>query len=187
MHRIIAACGATFLMILPAHAGDVPQSVRAACKSDYFKHCSQHQPDSPGVRDCMAGAFDKLSAPCSSAILNSNLADGYKSKSSDTASKKVAKTTNSKRNVAEAKKGSQKVANGKKGSSKVAEGKSRSRVAQSGSVKSGSVKSGNANRYYASAEDKPSFRYNKPHTVSGYIQRGTGIANYYINRYARIW
>ena len=58
-----------------AAAGEVPQAVKDACKDDFEKHCKKHEPESAAARDCMAGAFEKLSDPCVAAILDSPLAE----------------------------------------------------------------------------------------------------------------
>ncbi len=58
-----------------AAAGEVPQAVKDACKDDYETHCSAHAPESATARDCMAHAFEKLSDPCVTAILDSPIAE----------------------------------------------------------------------------------------------------------------
>jgi hypothetical protein len=40
-----------------------------ACASDYYAHCSQHTPDSPGVRKCMRAVGKNLSQGCISALV----------------------------------------------------------------------------------------------------------------------
>jgi hypothetical protein len=58
-----------------AAADDVPQAVKDACKDDYEKHCSAHKAESAEARGCMAHAFEKLSDPCVTAILDSPLVE----------------------------------------------------------------------------------------------------------------
>ena len=53
---------ATSLLTFSASIGHAASArVRAACTSDYFAHCSQHAPDSPGVRKCMSAHGPQLS------------------------------------------------------------------------------------------------------------------------------
>lgn len=56
-----------------ARAGEVPEAVQLACSDDYQKHCIKHQPGSDAGHECMADVFEKLSEPCVTAILNSDL------------------------------------------------------------------------------------------------------------------
>ncbi len=58
-----------------AAAGEVPQGVKDACLGDYEKHCKKHDPESTAAHDCMAHAFEKLSDPCVTAILDSPLVE----------------------------------------------------------------------------------------------------------------
>lgn len=44
-------------------------AVKMACASDYYAHCSQHTPDSPGVRKCMRAVGRNLSQGCISALV----------------------------------------------------------------------------------------------------------------------
>ena len=50
-------------------AGAVSSSVKSACASDYFAHCSMHSPDSPGVRQCMRKVGLGLSKQCLGALV----------------------------------------------------------------------------------------------------------------------
>jgi hypothetical protein len=59
------------------NAGAVSLSVKMACAQDYYSHCSQHDPDSPGVRKCMRAVGRNLSQGC----LNALVAAGEVSKS----------------------------------------------------------------------------------------------------------
>ena len=57
-------------MGLSAHAAHADSlAVQTACMSDYFSHCSQHDPDSSGVRRCMRSAGPRLSRGCVSALI----------------------------------------------------------------------------------------------------------------------
>ncbi|MEQ1715104.1 MAG: hypothetical protein ABL907_03825 [Hyphomicrobium sp.] len=82
MLKPLAMCASIILALsYPAfatdvpQADDVPQAVKDACQGDYDKYCSKHGHDSQAVRECMAHAFEKLSDPCVTAILDSPLAD----------------------------------------------------------------------------------------------------------------
>jgi hypothetical protein len=44
-------------------------AVKMACASDYYAHCSQHDPDSPGVRKCMRAVGRNLSQRCLGALV----------------------------------------------------------------------------------------------------------------------
>lgn len=44
-------------------------AVKMACASDYYAHCSQHDPDSPGVRKCMRSVGRNLSSRCINALV----------------------------------------------------------------------------------------------------------------------
>ncbi|MGE0022419.1 MAG: hypothetical protein AB7S70_02175 [Hyphomicrobium sp.] len=50
-------------------AGATSLAVKMACAQDYYAHCSQHQPDSPGVRKCMRAVGKNLSKGCISALV----------------------------------------------------------------------------------------------------------------------
>lgn len=61
---------ATTLLTLTASTGHAASArVRSACMSDYFAHCSQHAPDSPGVRKCMNAHGPQLSKGCVDALV----------------------------------------------------------------------------------------------------------------------
>lgn len=70
-----AAVGLSLVAAAPAMAaeGDIPEAVRNACRDDYIRHCKAHEPGSGAGRNCMADAFERLSEPCISAILDSDL------------------------------------------------------------------------------------------------------------------
>ena len=44
-------------------------AVKMACASDYYAHCSKHDPDSPGVRQCMRSVGKNLSRGCINALV----------------------------------------------------------------------------------------------------------------------
>jgi hypothetical protein len=44
-------------------------AVKMACASDYYAHCSKHDPDSPGVRKCMRAVGRNLSQRCLGALV----------------------------------------------------------------------------------------------------------------------
>lgn len=74
MLRPILMTGALLVWAgLPSDAFAVSQAVKDACREDYLKYCSQHEIGSDALRGCMSDAFDKLSEPCVSAILDSEL------------------------------------------------------------------------------------------------------------------
>jgi hypothetical protein len=50
-------------------AGAVSLRVKLACASDYYAYCSDHAPDSPGVRQCMRSTGLKLSKGCVDALV----------------------------------------------------------------------------------------------------------------------
>jgi hypothetical protein len=52
-----------------SEAEAVSLKVRVACASDYFAHCSEHSPNSPGVRQCMRTNGLKLSKRCVDALV----------------------------------------------------------------------------------------------------------------------
>lgn len=52
-----------------SEAGAVSFKVRVACASDYFAYCSDHSPNSPGVRQCMRANGLKLSKRCVDALV----------------------------------------------------------------------------------------------------------------------
>lgn len=61
------ACGFAASSQAPAHA--VSLKVKIACASDYYAHCSNHAPGSPGVRSCMRAHGPKLSKRCVKALV----------------------------------------------------------------------------------------------------------------------
>lgn len=162
--RVRVKLGALALMLgalsLSAHAGEIPQAVKDACSGDYQKHCHMHKPDSDGARNCMAGAFDKLSDPCVSAILNSDLVD------QETPPTETAETPKAETHAATAP-----VHSGKVKKVRRAEKRHKTRVAQSHRSK-GAHRTRVAHRGHVSG----------PNKVARYINRGTRIANFYVSK-----
>ena len=84
IQNILAASITLGTLLVSSQAGAVSLGVKLACAGDYHAHCSQHSPDSPGVRKCMRAVGRNLSQGCISALV----AAGEVSKS--TVQKKVA-------------------------------------------------------------------------------------------------
>jgi hypothetical protein len=68
--RILAAAITLGTVALHAsQASAVSLSVQMACASDYYAHCSNHDPFGPGVRACMRANGTKLSTRCVNALV----------------------------------------------------------------------------------------------------------------------
>jgi hypothetical protein len=67
---LLAGALASATMLFAANAGAVSDGVRSACQSDYFAYCSAHDPDGPGVRQCMNRNGKRLSQPCVEALIS---------------------------------------------------------------------------------------------------------------------
>ena len=65
----LAAAATLGALTLSTQAGAVSLAVKMACASDYYAHCSQHDPDSPGVRKCMRAVGKNLSQRCIGALV----------------------------------------------------------------------------------------------------------------------
>ncbi|MGE3711393.1 MAG: hypothetical protein AB7G35_17190, partial [Hyphomicrobiaceae bacterium] len=52
-----------------SQAGAVSLSVQYACMGDYFRYCSAHDADSPGVRRCMSANGHRLTQTCVNALV----------------------------------------------------------------------------------------------------------------------
>jgi hypothetical protein len=63
------AAGIASIFVFATQAAAVDARVRSACMSDYFAYCSQHDPDGPGVRQCMRANGPKLSKGCLNALV----------------------------------------------------------------------------------------------------------------------
>lgn len=75
----LAALVSAFLAPLPA--GAVSWSVRSACMSDYFAHCSQHAVGSQALRTCMKTNGSKLKPRCVDALVSAGeISRGYVAK-----------------------------------------------------------------------------------------------------------
>ncbi|MGE0023989.1 MAG: hypothetical protein AB7S70_10210, partial [Hyphomicrobium sp.] len=58
---LAAALALGTLTVSVNEASATSLAVKMACAQDYYAHCSQHQPDSPGVRKCMRAVGKNLS------------------------------------------------------------------------------------------------------------------------------
>ena len=65
-----AALAVAALLLGAAEATAASARVTAACAGDYFAYCSQHDPDGPGVRQCMRANGLKLSKGCVNALIS---------------------------------------------------------------------------------------------------------------------
>jgi hypothetical protein len=65
---VVIVAAFTIHATLPTGAKAVSPSVRSACANDYFAYCSNHDPDGPGVRQCMRRVGPRLSQGCLSAL-----------------------------------------------------------------------------------------------------------------------
>ena len=61
--------GLAALALVATEAGAVSMRVQMACASDYYAYCSQHSPESAGVRQCMRANGLKLSRGCVDALV----------------------------------------------------------------------------------------------------------------------
>ena len=66
---LVAAVTLTSFAVSVNEASATSLAVKMACASDYYAHCSQHTPDSPGVRQCMRSVGKNLSKGCISALV----------------------------------------------------------------------------------------------------------------------
>jgi hypothetical protein len=57
------------LALCSREAVAVDSRVRSACESDYLTYCSEHDPEGPGVRQCMRANGRKLSNACLNALV----------------------------------------------------------------------------------------------------------------------
>ena len=64
----VGACISS-LLLGSTHVGAVDPRVEAACSSDYFAYCGQHDPDGPAVRRCMRVNGEKLTPSCIDALV----------------------------------------------------------------------------------------------------------------------
>lgn len=66
---IASAVAAVAMTGLAGNASALSLRVKLACAADYYAHCSQHSPDTPGVRQCMRAVGSGLSKGCVSALI----------------------------------------------------------------------------------------------------------------------
>jgi hypothetical protein len=69
IRNILAAALALGTLAVATEASAASLAVKMACASDYYAHCSQHTPDSPGVRKCMRSVGKNLSSRCINALV----------------------------------------------------------------------------------------------------------------------
>ncbi len=69
IRNILAVAAALGSLAAATEASATSLAVKMACAQDYYAHCSQHQPDSPGVRKCMRSVGKNLSQGCISALV----------------------------------------------------------------------------------------------------------------------
>lgn len=200
MFRSIAICAAiTFSLISPAAAqdetqspdatttaaaaGEVPQAVKDACKDDYEKLCSAHEPESAAARDCMAGAFEKLSDPCVTAILDSPLVEQEQQRLANAPASDQNGAEGPKSEAAKSKTHSAHVArkatDHKAAAQKESAAKPATRTAKATHAVTSKYVAHHSKRHFAQRANGPS------RSVATHIRRGTGIANYYVAKYTR--
>ena len=73
----IALIAVASVSLAASQANAYSLTVKLACASDYFAHCSQHPVNSSGVTQCMTAVGPKLSKRCITALIG----DGFVSKS----------------------------------------------------------------------------------------------------------
>jgi adenylate kinase len=69
---LVGATTLALLSITATCAYAVSDSVKIACRNDYFAYCSEHAVDSPSLRICMRKAHSRLSQPCLRELARSN-------------------------------------------------------------------------------------------------------------------
>lgn len=173
---------------------DVPQSVKDACQPDYEKFCKQHAPESPEVRVCMAGAFENLSDTCVTAILDSPLAD-QAAQQVEAARSEADKETTAEGSAEEASAPKQTATlahvQPRKAHARKAQA-AQHRPAHTAQAKRAAhpkvaIRLARVRPAAHKGERYAAYRASKPRrSVSGYIRRGTSIANYYVAKYTRI-
>jgi hypothetical protein len=57
------------LLVVPAGASNVSESVRQACKSDYQRYCKAYKVGTEGLRACMSRSIRRVSNVCISALV----------------------------------------------------------------------------------------------------------------------
>lgn len=67
---VLSVSALAAMVSLPVtEASALSTRVKLACAKDYFAHCRQHAPGSPGVRKCMRAVGDGLSKRCVNALM----------------------------------------------------------------------------------------------------------------------
>jgi hypothetical protein len=64
-----AALIAGVMAATASQASAVSLSVQYACMGDYFRYCSNHDPDGAGVRNCMSANGHRLTKTCVNALI----------------------------------------------------------------------------------------------------------------------
>lgn len=67
---LASTIAAVAMTSMTTDAAAVSLRVKLACAADYYSNCSQHSPDTPGVRQCMRAAGPKLSKSCVNALIS---------------------------------------------------------------------------------------------------------------------
>jgi hypothetical protein len=67
--RAAIAASLLALALFSAPVSAASSSVERACAGDYFAYCSQHSPESSGVRSCMRSNGSRLSDRCVKALV----------------------------------------------------------------------------------------------------------------------
>ena len=65
----IAAIALSGIAIAASEASAYSTTVKLACATDYFTHCSQHSLSSPGVHQCMNAVGPRLTPRCINALV----------------------------------------------------------------------------------------------------------------------
>lgn len=184
---------------------EVPQAVKDACQGDYEKLCSEHEPESDAVRECMARAFDKLSDGCVTAILDSPLADqaaevaSYDNSTAPQAPAAQAQAEQKRRSQAYLPPHAKRSAHSHHGQRKRLASTARKVRAKRQTARFAYAKSGRpqphvrgtrrvanaVKAHRAPARTASNRGRGSKRGIAGYIRRGTGIARYYVGRYVR--
>ncbi len=67
---LASTIAAVAMTSMTTNASAVSLRVKLACAADYYSYCSQHSPDTPGVRQCMRAVGSKLSKGCVNALIS---------------------------------------------------------------------------------------------------------------------
>lgn len=88
---VMSALALAALTVTTGSASAVSLRVKLACASDYYRHCSAHSPDSPGVRQCMRAVGAGLSKGCVNALVSAGEVSAAEVARRSTASKTAAR------------------------------------------------------------------------------------------------